>query len=285
MKTILRYPGGKSRLAKQIVGQFPNYVERYYEPFLGGGSVFLEALQRNVAEKEYYINDLNINLFLFWQYVISEPETLSAKIKEIISQCPDGKRLFREAREMLTSFSSSLVELASYFYVLNRISFSGTTESGGFSPTAFRERLPDVEKIREKILDLSDFIRGRCDNRLVDNITDKGFYSFGSLVVCSDNYIDFLNHSKIGKQDLVYLDPPYDVKSKSLYGRNGHLHNGFDFAQFSEVVKKLPCRFILSFNDCDWIRKEFSEYKIVSVYGYKYSMQKKSGRELLIRNY
>lgn len=57
---LLKYPGGKERELKYILPNLPKF-KNYYEPFVGGGSVFL-----NISAKKYYINDNSkdlINLF------------------------------------------------------------------------------------------------------------------------------------------------------------------------------------------------------------------------------
>ena len=41
LKTPLRYPGGKSRVAKDFIPRFPSDIGQFREPFLGGGSVAL----------------------------------------------------------------------------------------------------------------------------------------------------------------------------------------------------------------------------------------------------
>ena len=46
LKTPLRYPGGKSRAAKYLIGQFPTDIKQYREPFLGGGSVALHVSKK-----------------------------------------------------------------------------------------------------------------------------------------------------------------------------------------------------------------------------------------------
>ena len=70
IKTPLRYPGGKSKVSDYIVSLFPDYSE-YREPFLGGGSVFLTALQNN-PHAIYKINDLYTDLYSFWKTVCNE---------------------------------------------------------------------------------------------------------------------------------------------------------------------------------------------------------------------
>ena len=48
LKTPLRYPGGKSRVAKDFIPRFPNDIGQFREPFLGGGSVALLFTQEIV---------------------------------------------------------------------------------------------------------------------------------------------------------------------------------------------------------------------------------------------
>jgi site-specific DNA-adenine methylase len=81
IKSPLRYPGGKSRIAKIIVKNFPNFAE-YREPFLGGGSVFIETKQQ-FPDKKFWINDAYFDLFKFWEQSQIDVETLQNKIIEL----------------------------------------------------------------------------------------------------------------------------------------------------------------------------------------------------------
>ena len=42
LKTPLRYPGGKSRVAPHLMKWIPKNIKEYREPFLGGGSMAIE---------------------------------------------------------------------------------------------------------------------------------------------------------------------------------------------------------------------------------------------------
>ena len=56
-RSPLFYVGDKFKLLEQILQSFPNKINNYYEPFVGGGSVFL-----NVNAKKFHLNDLDKNL-------------------------------------------------------------------------------------------------------------------------------------------------------------------------------------------------------------------------------
>ncbi len=74
-----------------IIEQFPNFDE-YREPFLGGGSVFIETKQRFPDEK-FWINDIYFELFKFWQQSQIEVEAMIEKVSELKSKLTVGKEL------------------------------------------------------------------------------------------------------------------------------------------------------------------------------------------------
>ena len=68
MKSFIPWVGGKSLLAKKIIEQFPDDIDRYIEVFGGGGSVLF--YKENHAKLEVY-NDFNsdlVNLFRCTKY-------------------------------------------------------------------------------------------------------------------------------------------------------------------------------------------------------------------------
>ena len=65
IKSPLRYPGGKSRVAEKIASLVPPF-EEYREPFVGGGSVFF-ALKQKFPDKKFWINDIYTELANFWR--------------------------------------------------------------------------------------------------------------------------------------------------------------------------------------------------------------------------
>lgn len=65
LKPFIKYPGGKSRELKNIIGILPTKIKNYYEPFVGGGAVFFALEDYDTA----FINDKSSDLMLFYQYV------------------------------------------------------------------------------------------------------------------------------------------------------------------------------------------------------------------------
>ena len=65
LKTPLRYPGGKSRVAPMLIEKFPSNVGEFREPFLGGASVALLFSQK-YPDIPVWVNDKYEYLYHFW---------------------------------------------------------------------------------------------------------------------------------------------------------------------------------------------------------------------------
>jgi DNA adenine methylase len=101
IKSPLRYPGGKSRAIKQIMPQIPVNIREYREPFFGGGSVFFAVKQLFGQQiKTYWINDLNYDLYCFWQCAQENIELLVAKITEIKQKLNGQKSVSNHFRKL-----------------------------------------------------------------------------------------------------------------------------------------------------------------------------------------
>ena len=228
-KSPLRYPGGKSRVAEFIVGNFPKFDE-YREPFLGGGSVFIET-KRNFPDKKFWLNDAYFDLFKFWQQAQIDADALCNKIIEFKNQFADGKELYK----YLKANDFNNLETASAFFIFNRITFSGTTLSGGYSDSAFRGRftMSSIERIKPLA-------------KLLENVKITNF-DYEKLVKAD------------GENVFIYLDPPYFSAQKSLlYGKKGNLHKNFDYERFSANMKNCQHKWLVTLDDCDYIRELFS---------------------------
>ncbi len=138
IKSPLRYPGGKSRAVQKIMRYAPDAISEFREPFVGGGSVFIYFKQKYPHAK-FWINDLNYDLFCFWQQAQKKNAELVAEITRLKQKRTDGRALFYELRDIAID-SLSDFERAVRFFVLNRISFSGTVDAGGYSQRAFEKR-------------------------------------------------------------------------------------------------------------------------------------------------
>jgi len=263
IKSPLRYPGGKSRAVETIAKLIPDFDE-FREPFLGGGSVFVYIKQR-FPNKKYWINDLYSELYKFWEMTQKNVDTLIAKVYEWKEKYPIGKELFNFLNENHENFDD--LEKAAAFFVYNRITFSGTTLSGGYSEGAFTGRF--TESSIKRLNDLRQIING-------------------SLITNSD-YEELLK--KDGENVFIFLDPPYYSATKSaLYGKNGHLHKSFNHNRFAENMKNCRHKWLITYDDSQYIRNLFSFANITSwnlTYGMRNITENsdQTGKELFISNY
>ena len=142
LKTPLRYPGGKSRAVKKMAQFFPLFSDykEFREPFLGGGSVALYITQTH-PHLDVWVNDLYEPLYTFWTQLQSNGKEIRNELIQLKQRHPDptsAKYLFLEAKEYLSKperFTTPKNRAVS-FYIVNKCSFSGLTESSSFSKQA-----------------------------------------------------------------------------------------------------------------------------------------------------
>ncbi|MEA5536719.1 DNA adenine methylase [Crocosphaera sp. XPORK-15E] len=265
IKSPLRYPGGKSRAIKQIEQQLTQDFTEYREPFVGGGSVFI-YLKQIKPDLKIWINDLNPELYLFWKFAQSHLQELVKTLREIKLTRTDGKTLFAELTQVdITELSD--FDRAIRFFILNRITFSGTVESGGFSQSAFHTRF--TESSIDRLANLSNILP--------------------DIYITNLDYRDVVKEK--GKEVFIFLDPPYLAATKSrLYGKDGNLHTSFNHGEFAEAMAKCQHQWLITYDDSPEIREYFEKFIIIPwqlQYGMNNYQQKTAskGNELFIRNY
>ena len=271
LKTPLRYPGGKSRACIKMDPYFPDLREykEFREPFLGGGSVALH-ITKKYSHLKIWVNDLYEPLVNFWQQLQMFGPEMKTKLQELKSKYPDpvsAKVLFLESKEYLNDESNNdALWRAVSFYIVNKCSFSGLTESSSFSKQASDSNF-SMRGI-EKLPGYSQLI----SNWKITN------YSYDYLM---DNEGD----------TFVYLDPPYDIKD-NLYGKKGSMHKGFDHDRFAKDCDECFMPQLISYNSDQLVKDRFKKwstgefdltYTMRSVG--EYMREQKARKELLLFNY
>ena len=272
LKTPLRYPGGKSRAVKKMAQFLPNmsdYTE-YREAFLGGGS-FAIWMTQTYPHLDIWVNDLYEPLYNFWRVTQEEGKKLRDTLVQLKIKYPDptsAKVLFLEAKEYLTyeSKRSEPFHRAVSFYVVNKCSFSGLTESSSFSAAASESNfsMRGIEKLPGYQMIIKNW-----------KITN---YSYEKLL--TDN-----------KQCFTYLDPPYDIKS-NLYGRKGSMHKCFDHDTFASDCDRFIGPQLVSYNSSQLVKDRFQGWT-VGEFAHTYTMRsvgsyntdQAARKELVLTNY
>ena len=270
LKTPLRYPGGKSRACEKMGPYFPdlrNYDE-FREPFLGGGSVAI-YITKKYPNLDIWVNDLYEPLVNFWQQLQMFGVDMKDKLVELktANNTPElAKDLFLSSKEKVNDQDVPSIDRAVAFYVVNKCSFSGLTESSSFSQQASVsnfsmrgiEKLPAYSKLIEK---------WRITNYSYDYLLDGETSAF------------------------VYLDPPYDIKD-NLYGRKGSMHKGFDHDKFAADCDANNMDQLVSYNSDQLVKDRFKNWNAAE-FDLTYTMrsvgeymrEQKNRKELLLFNY
>jgi site-specific DNA-adenine methylase len=270
LKTPLRYPGGKSRACEKMGPYFPdlrNYNE-FREPFLGGGSVAI-YITKKYPNLDIWVNDLYEPLVNFWQQLQMFGNDLKNELVDckLAYNTPElAKELFLKSKEHVNDKNMPSFDRAVAFYVVNKCSFSGLTESSSFSEQASNSNF-SMRGI-EKLPAYSALIKNwRITNYSYDYLMDGN------------------------KSAFMYLDPPYDIKD-NLYGRKGSMHKGFDHDKFAADCDTNDMDQLISYNSDqlvkdrfkDWNAAEFDLTYTMRSVG-EYMREQKQRKELLLFNY
>lgn len=78
LQPIIKWPGGKERELDKIIPALPARINNYYEPFVGGGSVFT-----SVCAERYFINDLSAELIALYRNIASQNKLFFAYVEAI----------------------------------------------------------------------------------------------------------------------------------------------------------------------------------------------------------
>ena len=285
LKTPLRYPGGKSRACTKMDQYFPdlrNYTE-FREPFLGGGSVAIHV-SKKYPHLKITVNDLYEPLINFWVQLQTFGDELTDKLIDYKTNHPDppkelrkeegtefpAKELFLNSKKVINNKSLDSIERAAAFYIVNKCSFSGLTESSSFSKQASVSNfsMRGIEKLRG----YSEIISHWHINQ----------YSY-----------EYCFRENIHDDLFMYLDPPYDIKD-NLYGKSGSMHKGFDHDQFAYNCSQSKVHQLISYNSDQLVKDRFTglqwnaaefdlTYTMRSVG--EYMRDQKERKELLLFNY
>lgn len=213
--------GGKKSLRELIVSLFPLYYERYIEVFGGGGWVLFHKPPGN--DFEVY-NDFNGLLANLYRCVREKPNELIDALYFVLNSRED----FDIVKEALSRDSpTSDVIRASYFYQLIRYSYASGLTSFGSQPHDMWSNFPLIEQAHR-----------RLSKVVVEN------KDFEKLIRQYDRPVSFF-----------YADPPY-FETEKYYKNVGE--DGFkkeDHIRLRDTLMGIEGKFLLSYNDCSFIRE------------------------------
>lgn len=201
VKPFVKWAGGKTSLIPQITKYFPfelrnGKIEKYIEPFVGGGAVLIDILQKYDV-KQAYAFDINkdlINCYNVIKYKVEDLiQKLDKKEKEFLPlRIYERQKYFYDIRTKYNSYflNDELdVERASEFIFLNKTCFNGlyrVNKSGKFNVPFGKYKNPTI-----------------CDSRNLRNLS----ILFKNTIFKYGDYKE--SESLIDEKAFVYFDPPY----------------------------------------------------------------------------
>ena len=221
MNSFMSWIGGKKSLRELILSVFPVYYERYIEVFGGGGWVLFHKAPGN--DFEVY-NDFNGLLTNLYRCVREKPNELIDALYFVLNSRED----FNRAKDALARDSpASDVIRAAYFYQLIRYSYASGLTSFGSQPHDMWSNFPIIEQAHR-----------RLSKVVIEN------KDFEKLIRQYDRPVSFF-----------YADPPY-FETEKYYKNVGE--GGFqkeDHIRLRDALMSIEGKFLLSYNDCEFIRE------------------------------
>lgn len=264
--TLLRYPGGKTKLydfVLEIIEKNDLSGCNYIEPFAGGCGLALKLLLKgNVSN--IVLNDFDIAIYSFWYSVFNYTDDL-CRLIEITPITLDEREKHIDVLKNKNEHSTFEIGFATFF--LNRTNISGILKGGPiggieqngkykldarFNKKTLLEKVYNIAKYKDSVrltnLDVHDFIDNVLPNYQVEN-----------------TFINF--------------DPPYVKKGPSLY------LNAFcsqDHMDLSNKISTCNHKWIITYDQCSLISELYKSYR-QDLIRLKYSAgDNKEGTEIVI---
>ena len=219
-KPFVKWAGGKSQLLEEIRKRYPPCIEKYCEPFVGGGAILFDVLGR-CFPKKVLINDINSDLINVYLQVKNNCSLLVEYLSSLqdvyqnLSSKEERKKLFYQKRQRYNEIGivrgevarELHLEKATLFIFLNKTCFNGLyrVNSKGFFNVPYNNAENPLLCDKENLL--------ACSHLLQNVEITAGDYHACEYFIDADTF--------------VYLDPPYRPITKTS-NFTAYSSDGFD---------------------------------------------------------
>ncbi|MFA5173892.1 MAG: Dam family site-specific DNA-(adenine-N6)-methyltransferase [Candidatus Pacearchaeota archaeon] len=192
--TFLKWAGGKRRVIDQIDPYIPREINTYFEPFLGGGSMFFYIKQK-YNPKKCVLSDINEDLIKTFKAVRDNPKKLINYLNYFKKK--NSKEFFYKFRQKFNENKIKGLKRCAGFIYLNKTCFNGlwrVNSKNEFNVPYGDHKNPGIFE-KETILFASKLLK--------------------NVEILNQDYREILNFVKKG--DFIYLDPCYDPLKKTSF--------------------------------------------------------------------
>jgi DNA adenine methylase len=249
MRPFIRWAGGKTRLLPRILPHVPESINDYYEPFLGGGAVFLACSDR--ISGRAYLSDLNSHLISAWKAMRDHPDELKRRLVEYKKR--DSKEFYYEVRSQTPE---ELLDKAARFFYLNGVSWNHLWREN--SKTG-KMNVPWGDR-SFKVFD--------------DSVFETAHKVLSRATLSTHDFRAALEG--VGAGDFVYLDPPYlpiftmrgqekepTAKFNKYTAKTFELEDLVELATICKGLSDKGAYWIMSNRDNEAVRDLFPDCEIV----------------------
>jgi DNA adenine methylase len=239
--TFVKWAGGKKQLIEQFKPLFPKKIERYFEPFVGGGAVAFYIVKQ-YKPKEVFLSDTNPELINCLNVIRTKVDEL-IKLLEKYKKKHNKETYYKVRAEDPTLLDD--VSRAARFIYLNKTCFNGlyrVNSKGQFNVPIGSYKNPSIYS-EEDLREISELLKNA-------KLEVKQFY-------------EIAKETKAG--DFIYFDPPYHPlkkgKSFTAYTKEAFLEK--EQEKLAEVFKELDkggCLVMLSNSDTEFIKNLYKGY-------------------------
>ncbi|MEI7452509.1 MAG: Dam family site-specific DNA-(adenine-N6)-methyltransferase [Candidatus Falkowbacteria bacterium] len=298
-RSPLFYVGDKYKLMEQLIELFPKKINSFYEPFVGGGTVFL-----NVEAKNYFLNDIDKNLIKLHELLISYSDKKKYFFKGV-EKIIYKYNLSRSYKENVISEEFKGLYKKTYFARFNKIGYNNLRERFNCG----QEQSQSQSQLELYILLIYGFNRMLRFNSNGHFNLPVGNVDFNKNVVNAlDDYFDTVKSKKINfssldfrkfpkakykKDDFVYVDPPYLI-TFSEYNKFWDNDTEKDLLDYLDNLNESGVKFALSNVThyrgkknkylINWMKK-YNIHPIRSNYISYHNNSVKDIKEVLVTNY
>ena len=277
---ILKWAGGKTQIIEQITSKFPNEINNYYEPFIGGGSVFLELLKLIDSSDiklngSIYLNDLNNDLINLYIIIKKDTSILFSNIDELINSYNKAKMIEYEPRHKYNinlekSVEEYIKKSKSDVYYYYRELYNKTTDTNlkvalllFLNKTCYRGLFREGPNGFN--VPFGNYKNPNIYNKDEINELHKLFNKYNVQF----SNLDFEKFTEnIKKDDFVYFDPPYYPLKKTSFTsyKEDSFHNKHDVLyKLCDKLNNNNINFVHSNSYCKFNLDKYKNYNIEKI--------------------
>jgi len=268
--TFLKWAGGKRRVIADLEELFPPKINRYFEPFLGGGSIFFFIKQKYNPEF-CMLSDINKDLIETYKAVRDKSKELIIFLDYFKKK--NSEKFYYNIREKFNKNEIKGLKRCAAFIYLNKTCFNGlyrVNSKNKFNVPYGKYKNPEIYN-KNNIILASQLLKG--------------------VKIKHQDYRKILTYIK--RKDFIYLDPCYDpIKRTSFTNYTPKRfceEDRIELLRFISLLNKKGAYICLSNNNLPEIRNLYSGFNIKKILVSRSINSNSKGRggvtELVISNY